>query len=216
MKVIRKKDNRGSAIVTVLIAVTFMSVLITTLLYITASNYKTKQIDYMNKKSFYKCETTLEEIKALFVVDASNACEIAYKNTMLNYALKNSVARENMYKKIFVEQLQKQWDDRFSVMVTTNLQAMQTNDFGLSATSKACVTSVGDWDYQIAAGTAELKNICVSIVADGYTTFIETDIFIEAPKFDWSVDEYVAWPGGAVARNSVDVDECVSFNDWKK
>ena len=43
-----KSDNRGAAIITVIIVCVFISVIATTMLYITSRNFMTKQVDYQN------------------------------------------------------------------------------------------------------------------------------------------------------------------------
>lgn len=54
-----KKNNRGAALVSILIAVTFITIIATSLLYISASNYKMKVSNSESKKNFYKGEGEL-------------------------------------------------------------------------------------------------------------------------------------------------------------
>ncbi len=49
-------DNRGAALVSVLIAVAFIAILASTLLYMTYSNYKMKVVNYESKVNFYGTE----------------------------------------------------------------------------------------------------------------------------------------------------------------
>lgn len=54
-----KKNNRGAALISILIAVTFITIIATSLLYISASNYKMKVANSESKKNFYKGEGEL-------------------------------------------------------------------------------------------------------------------------------------------------------------
>lgn len=51
-----KKNNRGAALVSILIAVTFITIIATSLLYISASNYRMKVANGESKKNFYRAE----------------------------------------------------------------------------------------------------------------------------------------------------------------
>lgn len=59
MNKLLKKNNRGAALVSILIAVTFITIIATSLLYISASNYKMKVANSESKKNFYKGEGEL-------------------------------------------------------------------------------------------------------------------------------------------------------------
>lgn len=58
----RKRNNAGSAIVTVLVVVTFITILATVLLYISGMNFQMKVTDYRTKESFYQAEVLAEEL----------------------------------------------------------------------------------------------------------------------------------------------------------
>ena len=53
------KDNRGAALISVMIAVAFISILATTLLYMSYSNYKMKVVNYESRANFYGTEHDL-------------------------------------------------------------------------------------------------------------------------------------------------------------
>lgn len=53
------KDNRGAALISVMIAVAFISILASTLLYMSYSNYKMKVVNYESKVNFYGTEHDL-------------------------------------------------------------------------------------------------------------------------------------------------------------
>ena len=81
-----KLNNAGSAIVTVLVVVTFITILATVLLYISGLNYQMKVTDYRTKESFYQAETPVEELRAQLAKDVQIAFAKAYAAAMSEYA----------------------------------------------------------------------------------------------------------------------------------
>ncbi|MDE6673474.1 MAG: hypothetical protein K2K19_01485, partial [Acetatifactor sp.] len=57
----RKRNNAGSAMVTVLVVIVVISILATVMLYLSGSNFQMKVTDFRTKESFYQAETTVEE-----------------------------------------------------------------------------------------------------------------------------------------------------------
>lgn len=78
----RERSDRGAALVTVIIAVSFISILATALLCITASNVLAKGADRRVQKSFYDGERGMEEVKAGIVSIASLAYQDAYNESI--------------------------------------------------------------------------------------------------------------------------------------
>ena len=91
-----KLNNEGSAIVTVLIVIIFISILATTVLYLAGRNMKMKATDRYTKESFYQTEKTMEEIKAGLVRIASLSYDDAYKAVIAQYAGYNDSGRKNL------------------------------------------------------------------------------------------------------------------------
>ncbi len=78
-------NNRGFALVTVIIAIAFVSILVTAILYLSVMNYQMKSNDYKTRVSFYGAETPLEELRVQFALDMAEASEEAYKQVMVQY-----------------------------------------------------------------------------------------------------------------------------------
>lgn len=107
-----KLNNKGSAIVSVIVVTTFITILATTVLYVTCRNYMVKQNDYQNKITFYQAEQTLDDLKAMLAEDISAACMYAYKETMVNYVGDNSSSkRAERYNKAFVDYMEALWEE---------------------------------------------------------------------------------------------------------
>lgn len=109
----RKQNNTGSAIVTVLVVVTFITILATVLLYISGLNFQMKVTDYRTKESFYQAEIPAEELRAQLTKDVQVAFAKAYTAAMSEYAgLGDAATREANYRQQFCEELDKIWDAR--------------------------------------------------------------------------------------------------------
>ena len=61
---LNKRDDRGSAIVIVIIAMALIGILATTILWASYLNYRIKINDLKVKNSFYSAETVVEQIEA--------------------------------------------------------------------------------------------------------------------------------------------------------
>lgn len=100
-----KKDNSGSAIVMVIIAIAFIGILGATIMWMSLSNFRMKVNDQRNKQGFYTAETVFEQIKAGLQEDASQAANTAYGVVMQNYNTLNEIERENTFKREFKRSL---------------------------------------------------------------------------------------------------------------
>ncbi len=79
------KDNKGSSIVIVIIAMAMIGILATTLLWMAYMNYMIKVNDVKNKNSFYSAETVVEQIMAGMQREASNAASASYQELLSNW-----------------------------------------------------------------------------------------------------------------------------------
>ena len=58
----KRRDDRGSAIVIVIIAMAMIGILATTMLWMAYMNYMIKVADIRNKNSFYTAEEVVEQV----------------------------------------------------------------------------------------------------------------------------------------------------------
>ncbi|MDE6749359.1 MAG: hypothetical protein K2K21_09930, partial [Lachnospiraceae bacterium] len=80
-----RKDNRGSAIVLVIIAIAMIGILASTIMWAAYVNYMIKLSDIRNKNSFYSSETVVEQIMAGMQHEASAAVSLSYQEVMQNW-----------------------------------------------------------------------------------------------------------------------------------
>lgn len=67
------KDNRGAAMISVMIAVAFIAILASALLYMSYSNYKMKVVNYESKVNFYETESNLTSITTSIRNEVANS-----------------------------------------------------------------------------------------------------------------------------------------------
>lgn len=108
-----QSNNKGAAIVTVIVAVAFICVLTTLISYLSIMNYQMKSTDYKTKVSFYGAEVPLEELKVCLAEDMSTCSEDAYRSVMAQYsALPSADLRSAEYEKVMWQKMQEMWNAR--------------------------------------------------------------------------------------------------------
>ncbi|NLO08600.1 MAG: hypothetical protein GX129_01865, partial [Clostridiales bacterium] len=60
---IRKLNNQGSTLLTVIIIIAFIGILGSMMLSVTMTNLQMKMIERKSKENFYTCESTLDEMR---------------------------------------------------------------------------------------------------------------------------------------------------------
>ena len=80
-----RRGNSGSAIIVVLVTMTFIVVLASVLLYLSLVNIQMKKIDKGAKSNFYSAESAMEEIRAGVQSGVSEAIKKAYTTVLENY-----------------------------------------------------------------------------------------------------------------------------------
>ncbi len=81
-----RKNNKGSALLLVIIAICFIAILGSLILSLTMTNIQMKQIDYRSKENFYETEAVLEELHAGLEGVSSDSMYQAYNYILLHYS----------------------------------------------------------------------------------------------------------------------------------
>lgn len=226
-----KLNNRGAAIITVIVVSAFITIIATTLLYITARNYMTKQTDYQNKISFYEAEEALDKLKAYLVQDVSDAFSYAYADTLTNCLDHTGSANlQSYYAQSYTERLKKVWEQRESDAGTTDKRTQAVRSFvqeRLEAEGNTQaedianrIISVGEWEIPPEKDKFILKDIKVAYESDeGYSTYIITSIGLELPAFyasGMSDDGDGAYDYDNVKGKTVSLTDCVKYINWQR
>lgn len=189
-------DNSGSALLTVIVVIMFVTILATTLLYMTSMNYQMKQADYQNKQSFYKCETMLDDLKGRLAKDVSMAFQESYKTVMTQYMTLDATERQEAFQKAYIEALKDMW--------TSNKDWESTAPHRWDGSSWHHDGSAGP---RVAAGgseaeyTAALKN------------FMEFDTSVTSYDGDVSGTSDIKWMGDSSGVFITQIDNSVTSDE---
>lgn len=226
-----KLNNAGSAIVTVIVVIAFITILATTILYVAGMNYYMKLTDIHVKQSFYEAETAMEEIEAALVKEVSDASTTAYQYVMQNHAGMDESALEATFQQQFFTALQTNWDaktraesglgaadtllaEHYLKLIEKNVDAKYyTGSNTLTLTSGAAVPGSIVWETTDGNHNnyATIYGVRLQYTsAEGYTSIIQTDYVIIMPDINWTMDS------SAVTGDTIDMSECVQYANWVK
>lgn len=231
-----KMNNRGSALLTVVLVVGFLTILATILLYITGMNFQIKQADYQNKKNFYTGEEALEEIRANLMIDTSNAAVEAYNDITMNFvSLQTKELRQLEYNNLFVTRVQEEWDadllahggswlTLLGSYCTGGVDYTLTIDEGCDANHDGSFSSSEVLELHPDEGYVRIKGLRMTYInpTNKLTTIISTDMDVYAPGIDWSAEGSVTSleagisPQEASRKTETDAAGSVRYANWKK
>ena len=145
VKEFKKHRNKGSAIVTVIVIVSFISIMGTILLYVSGINYQMKVSDYMTKESFYGAEEVVELLRSQIIIDVNSASETAFNEVISDYSYYSNLSVQlskltkgtseytnlrnelSLYQTRFTDKFEteflKLWKSRFEASVTKSSDA---------------------------------------------------------------------------------------------
>ncbi len=215
----KKWDDRGGALITVVVVTAFISILVTIILYAAGMNYYMKNADKKNKDSFYEAEIVMESIKAGLVPEAKAAFQEACKATMITFAGRSDDDRRVLYNKTFTDTLKTNFDNHVATSGTLEDYVKTLVPSGyLSAPNKLTVAST-DLDLHADAGYVLLKDVTLEYQKDGYYSKIKTDFMIKIPKIDWSIGASATGGGDDPAdlvQEELEMIDCVIYYNWTK
>lgn len=181
-----RQDNRGSAIVIVIIAMALIGILVSSILWSAYMNYMIKLADVRNKNSFYSAETVMEQIMAGMQHEASAAITISYQDVMKNWEFdENETNRFNRFGTTYLDTLVKNLTDPLKGTGFYSLKVLQ--DF----VDDDLFAGVDFTEWEKSSCRMELVNNSSLVLYDvrvsytdenDYVSIINTDICIDVPK----------------------------------
>ena len=207
-----KLNNRGSAIVTVLIVIIFVSILATTILYLAGRNVKMKATDRDIKESFYETEKTMEEIKAGLVRVASESFEEAFVKVMAEYASYNAAGRKSLFCETFSDAFINNWRTLSNgcADLVTDVSAVTQTPVPIPSGSSGLDESEKE------SGILYIRGVEVRDTLDRYTTVIRTDFAIVCPDISFDVNYDTSVPDAPAGEPSANANDCVKYINWEK
>lgn len=181
-----KRDNRGSAIVIVIIAMALIGILASAILWSAYMNYMIKLADIKNKNSFYSAETVMEQIMAGMQHEASAAITLGYQDVMKNWEFdENETNRFNRFGTTYLDTLVKNLTDPLKGTGFYSLKVLQDFvDDELFAGVDLTVWESGEHRMALVNNSSlVLYDVRVSYTNENdYVSIIHTDITIDVPK----------------------------------
>lgn len=222
-----QQDNKGSAIVTVLVVVTFMTILATIMLYVSGSNFQMKTVDYRTKESFYYAEAQVEELRAQLVMDVQVAFTKAYSTASSECGSMMNM-QDDHYRQLFLQEMNKIWKARCGTIDDTlNLDWEE----GI----KRVVTQPGsgsDWTVKVTTKPESQKGFLegangqlffpeVEFTFDspeGYTSIISTEFCIVVPTVQWPTWDETSntYKYNSTTAGETDFGAYVNYVNWTK
>lgn len=180
-----RKDNRGSAIVLVIIAIAMISILASTIMWAAYVNYMIKCADIRNKNSFYSSETVVEQIMAGMQHEASVAISLSYQEVMQNWSNdEDESSRFSRFTTSFLDTLVANLKDPLNSRYYSRQVLEDYVDDELFDNVDLTEWNMYEPTMQlINNSTLVLHNIRVSYTdVNGYVSVVNTDICIDVPK----------------------------------
>lgn len=188
-----KRDDRGSAIVVVIIAMALIGILASAILWSSYMNYMIKLADIRNKNSFYSAETVMEQIMAGMQHEASAAITLSYQDVMKNWGNNHNPDdlygseeyRYHQFVTTYLDTLVKNLTDPLKGTGFYSLKVLQ--DF----VDDDLFTGVDVTEWESSSCRMELVNNASLVLYDvrvsytdenDYVSIIHTDISIDVPK----------------------------------
>lgn len=188
----KNRDNKGAALVMVIVAIAFIGMLVAMVLYMAYCNYLMKNNDRVAKNNFYSAEYALDVLNAGLQHDISEAMSKAYVDTMTNSAGVAASETQNNFKKAFKNNIEAKvkgatgkWDmDHLKSFWTKAgvTVASYAGDEGayLCAVNNQNILTVGD-NY------STLSNLQIVYTDDkGFVSIITTDIRLKTPAINFA------------------------------
>lgn len=200
---LKKSDNKGSAIIIVILAVAFVGMLVSMIVYMTMVNYKMKYTDRSAKNNFYSAETALDEINVGLQGEISKAMTNAYSDVMKSAAAKTDEDRAKEFKKIFIKEMDNNINDKKTVsnptaalfveklkgywINTPKIDYSTAGSFGASLTLENMNDAlINRYVVDEDNGYITLKGIKITYTNEnGFVSIIKTDIVMEIPEINF-------------------------------
>jgi len=198
----KRRDDRGSAIVIVIIAMAMIGILATTMLWMAYMNYMIKVADVRNKNSFYTAEEVVEQIMSGLRQESAEAVGVAYRDVLSKWDnLGSEAARSNLFMTTYMDTLIEKLKHPSRGSAYYNRDILEAyvdkKNFPRGVANPTGGVNVDAWDHGNALndplGDCEmeivnnnsiiLKNIYVSCTdAEDRVSIVKTDICMDVPK----------------------------------
>ncbi|MEG1242131.1 MAG: hypothetical protein RSD32_04165, partial [Oscillospiraceae bacterium] len=205
------KNNKGSAILSVVVAMMFVVALGSALLYAAYTGFSIKMTEREDRKNFYSADKAMDEIRAGIQDAVSKALGEAYTETLVEYGRSNvsGSGAQSQFAATFIDKLSTATDKNNQLLFTaepplgggnntidgyhpqnligfTSAEA-GTLTIGLNRNFNIDASKIGEISSKSATdGTQHafvMEDLSIKYVAKGFETNLTTDITIQIPDF---------------------------------
>ena len=210
------QNCKGSAIVTVLVAVAFIAVLGALLLNMTYTGFLMKTTEQKSTQNFYDAETAMNEIRMGVQLAVSDSISAANTKVLEHYSADASETAGDEFQTYFKTALLawKAADTDTDTLLYNSCTGMKNDgttyscpcyssalleDFISDDTKSGAIVNVTSGfddtekrgELSVETGTYTLKDITVTYFKDGYQTSVTSDIQITVPSFSYELSNLV-------------------------
>lgn len=189
------KNNKGSSLVIVLIAVAFVSILTAIILSAALGNYRLRVMNNNSKKTFYSAETALEEVYAGLGEVTCDIMEVSYLQVAQRLSVKETVGDYeysiNISNKEANADLKKNYYEEISSLIAEKDANGELEEYltsFLSDPSNAYVSSYkGKPKYDEATCTVTIEDVVIQYKEADHNYFsnVATDIVLKYPNSEF-------------------------------
>lgn len=201
-----KNENRGAALLAVLIIMVVVSAIAVIITKITLTNIQMKEVERSTKRSFYSAESVMDELYAgASAVSAKQMSEV-YQKILVNYLAYQNSGKDlqKEFKRDYIAALEAYFSSGAAEQTKTNAAGevlyrvskydVETlRDCIATDANKPCLSTQqtasqddADYDADYEAGIYTLKNVKVQYTdSRGYETTITTDLVFSTPQMNF-------------------------------
>lgn len=184
----KKSNNKGSSVVLVIIAITFVAMLASMSAFMTYYNWMAKANDKQSKANFYSAEEALAEVNAGLQNVVNNAMSISYSYALQNNTSSSMSEKEfkfaDMYEKQLIAQLKSSSDSRYNVNILASYLKDTAYDAATGTGAKILTTNSENVIFKKNGGII-LRNVKLMYTdIKGYVTYLTTDIYLKLPEIN--------------------------------
>lgn len=227
------EDNKGSVLITVLVAFLFISVLVAIILSTVAVNFRMRAMDRYAKDEFYYCEKALEDIYTGLGIECSELMGASYNKVLGNATDKAGYDVEN--EKYAIEQFNRLFSEGVKKIFEGDKLNKKLSGYIVGTGPQKRVILEGDpevvFNVQLSDNTVVEKKMAEMVTTDdfkrvkaivlkdvivksntsssennGYASAISTDIVIEMPKLDFITVNKRWFDYSVVANDGIEIE----------
>ena len=207
-------EDRGSTLITVIVAIAFVTILASIILGTTVMNVRMKGIDKIAKDDFYYAEKTLNDVYTGIGLELAKEAGAKYEAAFLKVGTVDLLDPSKDYN--LAENAEKEFRSTFLSGANAYLSGLTTdvlNSF-VQDPSRGRIESIGDVKYQERSGkeTTDVTKASRVVLKDvkvlgvdntDFQSVITTDIVIVAPTLDFLGTNAEVWDYGLIANEGL-------------